>query len=101
MASYHLRSKAEEDLLNIWKYIAENSPASATKLIRAFHQHFALLAENPQLGRARSDIRAGLRSFPVKRYLLLYRSLSDEIEVVRVIHGSRDMGALFEPGDAE
>jgi len=50
MASYRLTSKAEEDLLDIWSYIAENSGASATKLIRSFHQHFTLLAENTQLG---------------------------------------------------
>lgn len=43
MASYRLTSKAEEDLLSIWSYIAEQSPASATKLIRSFHQHFTLL----------------------------------------------------------
>ena len=44
MAGYHLNRKAEEDLLDIWRYIAENNPANATKLIRTFHQHFVLLA---------------------------------------------------------
>jgi plasmid stabilization system protein ParE len=56
MASYRLTSKAEEDLLAIWSYIAENNPTSATKFIRKFHQHFLLLAENTQLGQARPDI---------------------------------------------
>lgn len=98
MASYRLNSKAEEDLLNIWSYIAENSPANATKFIRTFHQHFTLLAENAQLGQARPDIAPELRYFPVKRYLILYRQISDGIEVMRVIHGSRDLGALFDTG---
>jgi len=70
MARYRLNSKAEEDLLDIWSYIAENSPASATRLIRAFHQHFTLLAENARLGQARPDIAPELRYFPVKRYLI-------------------------------
>ena len=101
MASYRLTSKAEEDLLDIWSYIAENSGASATKLIRSFHQHFTLLAENTQLGQARPDIRPGLRYFPVKRCLILYRQIPGGIEVVRVVHGSRDLGALFDTGGAE
>ncbi len=101
MASYRLSNKAEEDLLDIWSYIAENSPVSATKLIRTFHQHFALLAENVRLGQARSDIRPALLYFPVKRYLILYHQIPGGIEVVRVVHGSRDLGALFDTGDAE
>lgn len=98
MASYRLSQRAEEDLLATWRYIAENSPASATKLIRALHQHFALLAENTHLGQARPDIRPGLRYFPVKRYLILYRPVPGGVEIVRVVHGSRDLGALFDEG---
>ena len=101
MASYRMNSKAEEDLLTIWRYIAENSPTSATKLVRAFHQHFILLAENTQQGRARPDIAPELRYFPVKSYLILYRQLSDGVEIMRVVHGSRDLGALFGAGHAE
>lgn len=75
MAGYHLNRKAEEDLLDIWSYIAENSPANATKLIRSFHQHFVLLAEHMYLGKVRPDIAPELRSFPVKNYLILYRQI--------------------------
>ncbi len=101
MASYRLNSKAEEDVLNIWSYIAENNPATATKFIRTFHQHFTLLAENAQLGQARPDIAPKLRYFPVKRYLILYRRVPDGVEIMRVVHGNRDLGALFDTGDAE
>lgn len=101
MASYRMSSKAEEDLLSIWRYIAESSPTSATKLVRAFHQHFTLLAENTQMGRARPDIAPELRYFPVKNYLILYRQIPDGVEVMRVVHGRRDLGSLFDTGDAE
>lgn len=76
--------------------MAENSPASATRLIRAFHQHFTLLAENARLGQARPDIAPELRYFPVKRYLIFYRQIPDGVEIMHVVHGSRDMGALFD-----
>jgi toxin ParE1/3/4 len=42
-----------------------------------------------------------LRYFPVKNYLILYRQLADGVEIMRVVHGSRDLGALFGTGDAE
>ncbi|MBV8821820.1 MAG: type II toxin-antitoxin system RelE/ParE family toxin [Ktedonobacteraceae bacterium] len=100
MGSYRLNSKAEEDLLELWRYRAENSPTSATKFIRTLHQHFLLLAENAQLGQARPDIAPELRYFPVKRYLILYRQIPDDVEIMRVIHGSRDLGTLFDTGDA-
>jgi len=101
MASYRLRQPAEEDLLTIWSYRAESSPASATALMRNFHQQFLLLAEYPQLGQARPDIRPGLRSFPLKRYLIFYHQTPDGVEVVRVVHGSRDLGTLFETDDSD
>lgn len=100
MVSYRMNSKAEEDLLTIWRYIAENSPTSATKLIRSFHQHFTLLAENTQLGQARPDIAPELRYFPVKRYLILYRRTSDGVEIMRVVYGGGDLSTLFDTGDA-
>lgn len=96
MAKYQMNSKAEEDLLDIWSYIAENNPTNATKLIRTFHQHFTLLAENTRIGRVRPDIAPTLRYFPVKRYLILYREIPDGVEIMRVVHGSRDIGTLFE-----
>jgi toxin ParE1/3/4 len=55
------------------------------------------MVANPQLGRARPDIAADCRSFPVGRYLILYRLISDGIEVVRVVQGSRRLEDLF-PG---
>jgi toxin ParE1/3/4 len=42
---------------------------------------------------------SGLRRFPVKgfeKYLLFYLSGSQGIDVIRVVHGARDIGAIFE-----
>jgi toxin ParE1/3/4 len=88
-------------LLTIWRYIAETNPTSATKLIRSFHQHITLLAENTQLRQAQPDIAPELRYFAVKRYLILYRRPSDSVEIMRVVYGGRDPSTLFDIGDAE
>jgi plasmid stabilization system protein ParE len=46
---------------------------------------------NPHMGPARSDIAKELRYHPVGNYLLLYRIISGGIELVRVVHGARDL----------
>jgi len=49
MAGYKLTAKAEDDLLNIWRYIAEDSPQAATNLLNTLNENFVLLAENKYL----------------------------------------------------
>jgi toxin ParE1/3/4 len=42
------------------------------------------------MGRARPELSAGLRSWPVGRYLVFYEPREDGINDVRVLHGARD-----------
>lgn len=48
-------------------------------------------------GRSREELAPGLRSLAFGRYVVFYMPLPDGIDVVRVLHGSRDIDALFEP----
>jgi toxin ParE1/3/4 len=43
----------------------------------------------------RDDLGSKLRSFPVKPYIVFYIKLDDGIEVVRILHQSRDIERLF------
>jgi toxin ParE1/3/4 len=54
-----------------------------------------LLAQHPHLERRREELAAGLRSFPMGRYLVFYRPIEDGIEIVRVLHASRDIDNIF------
>lgn len=61
---------------------------------------FTLLADRPAIGRLRTDLRhprlQGLRSWGIRgfeSYLIFYRASDDGIEVVRVLHGARDVAA--------
>ena len=91
MARYTKRPKAEADLLEIWLYIAQDSPRAADRLLDLIEAQCRLLADNPRLGRARPEIASDARARNVGRYLVLYREQGDEIEVVRVVHGARDI----------
>jgi toxin ParE1/3/4 len=87
-------ARAEEDLIDIWSYIGRHNPMAADRLLDALDETSQALARNPQMGRARDDIAAGLRYFPVGNYLILYRDLGDGIEVVRYVHGMRRLQDL-------
>lgn len=87
--------KARIDLLEIWAYIAEDSTNAADKLLDLIDDKCNLLDENAELGQARPDIAEGMRYFPVKNYLILYQVRPFGIEIVRVVHGSRDIDVIF------
>jgi toxin ParE1/3/4 len=89
------RPRAQSDLVEIWDYIADDSEARADAFLDRIDQKFRTLAQRPGLGRARDELAEGLRSFPVGRYVVFYRPLPEGIEIVRVLHGARDLTAAF------
>ena len=86
--------KARIDLLEIWAYIAEENQSAADKLLDAIDEKCILLGRNPKMGQGRPDISLEMRYFPVKNYLILYREQEFGIEVVRIVHGMRDIGEI-------
>lgn len=89
------RPEAESDLDEIWWYIAQDSPDNADRFLDRLQERFLALADFPKMGISRDDIQAGLRSQPVGNYLIFYFPLADGIEIVRVLHGSRDVENLL------
>ena len=96
MATILRRPQAEADILEIWAFIAEDSVAEADRWVDKLDVKFALWSTQPMMGRARDELLAGIRSFPMGRYVVFYQPLSGGIDVVRVLHGSRDIDANFE-----
>jgi toxin ParE1/3/4 len=98
MPTVIVRPRARIDIDGIWEYIAEDSEAQADIFVDRLAAKFKLLAGNPELGRLRDDLMPQLRSFPFERYVIFYRATSLGIEVLRVLHGARDVEAQFHPG---
>jgi toxin ParE1/3/4 len=97
MPALHRTGQAEDDLVAIWLHIAADSPAAADRVLDELDHRSQLLAREPRVGPARNDIAPGLRYFPSGRYLILYRLIPNGIEVVRYVHGARDLFALTLP----
>jgi toxin ParE1/3/4 len=91
------RPLAETDIFEIWDYIADDSLAAADRWVDRLDEQFRLLAAQPMMGRARDELAPGVRSFPFGRYVVFYVPLDDGIDVVRVLHGARDIDAVFNP----
>jgi toxin ParE1/3/4 len=86
---------SEQDVYEIALFVARDNPDAAFRLIDRFDEILQMLAENPLAGRAREEFASNVRSFPVGNYLLFYRPAQDGIELVRVLHGARDLRRLF------
>ncbi len=98
MAVILKRPQALIDLAEIWAYIAEDSIANADAFAALIDKKLHLLAKQPGMGRARPELGHGLRSFVVGHYVVFYRPSSKGIEIVRALHGARDIDAIFEAG---
>ena len=89
------RPEAESDLDEIWWYIAQDSPINADRFLDRIQEGCLLLSYFPQMGTSRDELKAGLRCQPVENYLIFYFPLEDGIDIVRVLHGSRDTESLL------
>ncbi len=88
MNRYRLARQAEQDLEDIFSYLSEQDAIVADQRVAAILNRLPMLAQFPDIGRARDQLLSGLRSF--KPYILFYTKLSDVIEILRVLHQSRD-----------
>jgi toxin ParE1/3/4 len=92
---YRLSALAEQDLEEIWSYVAEDaSPTTADQLIDAIFDRFDLLVEQPRMGRTRPEFGEGVRSFVAESYVIYYRHDGD-LMIARVLHGRRDQIAAW------
>ncbi len=88
--------QANLDLLEIWDYISEASEERADRVLDGINERCRMLAVFPQAGRERNDLIVGLRSLIVGNYVIFYQPIDDGIEVLRVLHGSRDVPGVFD-----
>ena len=95
MNNYKLSNKAEQDLEDIWVYIARQNQIAADKQIAQIINRLPMLAQFPDMGKTRDNLLQGLRSFSIKPYIIYYSKITDGVEIFRVLHQSRDVESLF------
>ena len=96
--AHRVAPEAEAELHNIWDYVAKESGSveGADRLIDAIAERFYLLANYPHIGRRRDeDLREGLGSFPVGEHVIIYRLEDEDVLILHVLRGSRDIEPLL------
>ena len=94
---YRLTRRAESDLEGIADYtLREWGRSQMTAYVTTLIDRFDWLAENPKVGRARSEVFPGLRSFREGSHIVFYRERDALIEIVGVPHMSMDIDAYFD-----
>ncbi len=97
-----IREAAKRDLRDFVDFIAEENPQAAIRFLKAAERTFKLLVKLPAIGASYAAVTPALRKircFRVKRFpncLIFYVPLAHGIEIVRIIHGARDIEAIFD-----
>jgi toxin ParE1/3/4 len=72
MNHFRTSNLAEKDLEDIWVYLAQQNEILADQKIAQILDKFPMLAQFPNMGQKRDELQIGLRSFPIKPYIILY-----------------------------
>ena len=82
-------SRADQDLIEIWSYVAKDNPNAADRLLRRLDDRIQKLQDYPEQGESLPNSNVGMRRVVEGSYLIFYQILDDVIRVVRVLHTSR------------
>jgi plasmid stabilization system protein ParE len=92
MSRYVLSSEALAELDEIWVYIAQDDIEAADRWIAKLLEACEMLARNPLAGHIRKDLtERSILFWPVGKYLVIYRTLENAIEILAVTQGARDI----------
>ena len=87
MLQFHVSAQAEPDIDRIAAYTTESWGWRQTaQYLAKLEESFAMLAQNPSVGRSCESIRKGLRRFETGKHVVFYTPDPTGILVVRVLH---------------
>nr|WP_216671323.1 type II toxin-antitoxin system RelE/ParE family toxin [Mangrovicoccus sp. HB161399] len=87
---------ARDDLAGIGDFIAQENPGRALSFLAEIEGRMAQASERPESFPARNDVHEGLRAARHGRYLIFFLHSGEEVQIVRVLHGARDLPRQFE-----
>ena len=95
MKRFRLSPEAAQDVREIWAYLAVDSIRAARRLRLQILEACQKIANNPGIGHSREDLTdKPVLFWPVGSYLIIYTARTP-VEIVRVLHGARDIPGLL------
>ena len=102
MKSFYIHPAANEDIIEQFTYLIEKNLNAADKFIDSVNQTVLRILELPKIGRLVTFENSQLeeaRVWPVSNFEVIkiyYRETEEEIEIIRVLHGKRDVQRILE-----
>jgi len=95
--AHRLAPQAAAALDEIWYGIARESGnvLASDRVIDAMTSKFWPLVSYPHIRRKCYDLRQGLRGFPLRNYVILYRIEGQDVLILHILHGRRDIPSLL------
>ena len=86
----HWTQNSIDHLVNIYEYIALNSPTYAKRMVDRITRRSEQIADLSLSGRKVPEYQSeDIRELIEKPYRIIYRIKADQIDVLAVIHGAR------------
>lgn len=95
MSKYSLSQEAIRDLDEISDYFSKVNIEAGERFVKRFADKCRNLIKFPSMGRIYVEIMPNIRGIPLDGYVILYQVKGEEIEIVRVVSGYRDLESLF------
>ncbi len=102
MNKVNKRPQVIRDLIEVATYIAADNLDASDRFLMAAESTFQKLAKAPKMGKPcqfSNPRLAGIRQQAIKgfrRFLIFYRIADDKVEILRVIHGARDLESILD-----
>ncbi|EEZ79705.1 MAG: type II toxin-antitoxin system RelE/ParE family toxin [Candidatus Thioglobus sp.] len=99
-----IRPQADTDINTAFDYLKQDGPKIAIEFLDTVEHNFDLIKQNPEIGSTRYDGLfpvKGLRFFKVGKFpwLIFYFSTQSMIDIVRILHGTRDIPTILSTND--
>ncbi len=91
MAQLIFAPRAIRDLAQLQDYIAGDNPEAADRWIAYLEEQCNLLASHPRMGVRRPSFGVGIRVWPVRDYLILYRETRSEIRIAHIVSSKQEI----------
>ena len=85
------------DLEEIGDYIAQDNPVRAGTFVAELRAHCEKICLNPAGYRRRPELSDDLRSCTHGNYVIFFESTTEQVTIVRILHGARDMPEVLNP----
>ncbi|HLP91417.1 MAG TPA: type II toxin-antitoxin system RelE/ParE family toxin [Nostocaceae cyanobacterium] len=95
MKSLRITLPASQDLDAISEYFLEQSVEAGDRFVQTFNQKCQHLELFPYIGKSYAHIRPGLRGLLLMNYIIFYQVVEDNVEILRVVSGYRDLRSIF------